>query len=619
MPAWDRLPLKMQNPLVKEYYDLLSNRKAGLMFKRIFDFSLAFVFLIVLSPLFLIISVAIALDSKGGVFFKQERVTTYGRHFFIYKFRTMVSDAESLGAQITVNGDDRITKVGKILRKFHLDEIPQLFNILRGEMSFVGTRPEVPKYVDKYTDEMLATLLLPAGVTSLASIMYKDENSLISDADDVDDVYINKILPDKMKYNLEAVKKFGFFYDIGIIFRTFFSVFIRDDSATVVKKQNRALIIAEDARSLILTRRELLEKIRDCGYTVDIFIPEDIHCDTLREMGFNVFDVTFDRRSTNPFGDLKLLKTYRKTAKADYDFAVTYSVKPNIYGGMAMKKKKIPYYINITGTGSAFYKGGILKMIITALYKPSSRHAAGVFFENSEDRDTFVRAKLCRQEKTHVFSGAGINTSEFLPVKYPENNLIRFLYIGRLMEEKGIEDLYPVIKSYCENHVPADFEFLGDFEDTYKESFEKFLALDNVIYHGYKKNVKDYIARSNCLILPSYHEGMANVLLEAGALGRPLIVSDIAGCREAVEEGKNGYLFKAGDTAGIKAALDKFMSLSTAKQEEMGRCSRIHIEKNFERKDIVEKAIAIMGVKKGIDLRESTETGKVPDRSTLRA
>ncbi|MBO4733281.1 MAG: sugar transferase, partial [Clostridia bacterium] len=542
----------MQNESVKEYYDILCTRKAGLFCKRVFDLLAAFVFLLVLSPLLLIISVAIAIDSKGGVFFKQKRVTTYGKVFSIYKFRTMVSDAERLGSQITVDGDNRITKVGKVLRKFHLDEIPQLFNVLTGDMSFVGTRPEVPKYVDAYTDEMMATLLLPAGITSLASIKYKDENSLISGADDVDFVYINQILPDKMKYNLAAVKKFGFFSDMGIMFKTFFSVFIKDDPSTATAESKKALIIAEDARSLILTRKELLEAIMSNGYDIDVFIPEDGYCDTLREMGLNVTDVSFDRRSTNPFADLKLLKRYRSLVKARYAFAVTYSVKPNIYGGMAMRKKKIPYYINITGTGSAFYKGGLLKRIITFLYKPSSRHAAGLFFENSEDRDSFVKARLCRFEKTHVFSGAGINTDEFEPAEYPENNITKFLYIGRLMEEKGIEDLYPVIKKYSENHIPADFEFLGDFEDEYKESFEKFLKLDNVIYHGYRSNVRDYIKASNCLILPSYHEGMANVLLEAGALCRPLIVSDIAGCREAVVDGENGYLFKVKNSAEIE-------------------------------------------------------------------
>lgn len=227
MISWDKLPEKMKNDSVKEYYDILSKRKISLFFKRAFDFTVALLFSIILLPAAAVISVVIMIDSNGGVIFKQERIGRYNKHFYIYKFRTMVSDAEKLGDQITVSGDKRVTRAGAVLRRFHLDEIPQLINILKGEMSFVGTRPEVPKYVDFYTDEMMATLLLPAGVTSLASIMYKDENELISAAKDTCSVYVNEILPEKMRYNLQALKKFSVFSDMGIMFKTFFSVFIK--------------------------------------------------------------------------------------------------------------------------------------------------------------------------------------------------------------------------------------------------------------------------------------------------------------------------------------------------------------------------------------------------------
>lgn len=598
MLSWDKLPSEMKNDAVKEYYDLLCKRPLSIILKRIFDFTAALILTLILSPVIIIVSIAIAVDSKGGVLFKQERITTYYRHFKIYKFRTMVKNAEQLGSQITVSADARITKVGKVLRRFHLDEIPQLFNILKGDMSFVGTRPEVPKYVANYTDEMLATLLLPAGITSMASIKYKDEFELISNAEDCDKVYINEILPDKMRYNLDALKKFNALSDIGIMFKTFFSVFIREDEGTAHKDLHEALIIAEDARSLILTRKELLEKLMELGYKLDAYIPKDEYTKDLKDMGINPIDVSFNRRSTNPFADLKLLRTYKRLTKKKYDFAITYSIKPNIYGGMAMKKKKIPYYINVTGTGSAFYNGGIIKTIIKTLYKPSSRHAAGLFFENSEDRDIFTSNSLCKKEKTLVLNGAGINTEEFKPVDYPENYITKILYIGRLMEEKGIEDLYPVIKECDTKNEAVSFEFLGDFEDTYKESFEKFTKLKNVTYYGYHTNIKDYISSCDCLILPSYHEGMANVLLEAGALARPLLVSDIAGCREAVVDGKNGYLFKVKDRNEIKDTVYKFLSLSFEEKKEMGLYSRKHIVENFERKNNVSKIIAYIGVKK---------------------
>ena len=172
----------------------------------------------------LIIAIWIKLDSKGPVFFRQRRVTTYGRVFRIFKFRTMVTDAEKKGTQVTVKGDSRITKAGKFLRKCRLDELPQLFNVLIGDMSFVGTRPEVEHYVDRYTDEMNATLLMPAGITSLASIKFKDEEKLLDGAEDPDEVYVNSVLPQKMVYNLEYIRKFNFFYDIKLMFMTFWAV-----------------------------------------------------------------------------------------------------------------------------------------------------------------------------------------------------------------------------------------------------------------------------------------------------------------------------------------------------------------------------------------------------------
>ena len=224
MKKWDKLPEYMRNEAVLPYYQLLKKKKFSLFFKRLCDIFVSLLMLIILSPLFIIISLIIVIDSRGGVFYRQERVTRYGKIFRIFKFRTMVKNADKIGTQVTVSNDKRITKVGKILRKLRLDEIPQLLNIIAGDMSFVGTRPESVQYVNKYTPEMYATLLLPAGVTSEASIKYKDEAKLLDSADDADKVYIEQILPEKMKYNLEAIKKFNFIREIGIMVRTVFAV-----------------------------------------------------------------------------------------------------------------------------------------------------------------------------------------------------------------------------------------------------------------------------------------------------------------------------------------------------------------------------------------------------------
>lgn len=221
--AWDELPQWMKNGEVKEYYEILKEKRFALMLKRFFDVVMSLILLIVLSPLFLILALWIKLDSKGSVFYRQERITQYGKCFRIYKFRTMVSNADKIGALVTTENDARITSVGAKIRKCRLDEIPQLINVLKGEMSFVGTRPEVEKYVKAYSDEMKATLLLPAGVTSYASIRFKDEDQLIAkytEAMGVDEAYIEKVLPKKMAVNLEYMKQFGFWNDLRICIKT---------------------------------------------------------------------------------------------------------------------------------------------------------------------------------------------------------------------------------------------------------------------------------------------------------------------------------------------------------------------------------------------------------------
>lgn len=225
---WEALPEELKTEKVREYYDVLSRRRGSLFVKRVFDLLISLVMTVILSPVLLILAIWIKLDSEGPVFYRQVRITTGGREFRIFKFRTMVVNADKIGALITAEKDPRITKVGNKLRKCRLDELPQLLNIITGDMSFVGTRPEVRKYVDAYTDEMKATLLMPAGVTSLASVNYKDEDEIMAELTSkglsTDEAYIEHVLPEKMKYNLEYLKKFSFCGDIGLMFKTALSM-----------------------------------------------------------------------------------------------------------------------------------------------------------------------------------------------------------------------------------------------------------------------------------------------------------------------------------------------------------------------------------------------------------
>lgn len=224
LKQWEKLPDVMRTPEVAEYYRILKKKPLSLFLKRLFDILLSLILIVLLSPLMLFIVIWIKCDSRGPVMFRQVRITTAGKEFRIFKFRTMVVDAEKLGTQVTVGQDPRITRSGRFLRKLRLDEFPQLFNVLAGDMSFVGTRPEVPHYVEQYTPEMWATLLLPAGITSEASIEYKDEDRLLEGAEDVDRVYVEEVLPEKMKYNLRYIERFQVLRDFVIMVETVIAV-----------------------------------------------------------------------------------------------------------------------------------------------------------------------------------------------------------------------------------------------------------------------------------------------------------------------------------------------------------------------------------------------------------
>ena len=221
---WKDLPTFMKCEEVKEYYDILAKKKGTLCLKRGFDVAVAAIMLVILAIPMLIIAIMIKADSPGAVFYRQERVTSYGKKFRIHKFRTMVNNADRIGSAVTIERDARITKMGSRLRNLRIDEIPQLIDVMTGDMSFVGTRPEATKYVKKYTNEMYATLLLPAGITSEASIRYKDEATLLNAADDIDKVYVEDVLPGKMKYNLQSIRSFSFIGELTTMFRTIFAI-----------------------------------------------------------------------------------------------------------------------------------------------------------------------------------------------------------------------------------------------------------------------------------------------------------------------------------------------------------------------------------------------------------
>lgn len=281
----------------------------------------------------------------------------------------------------------------------------------------------------------------------------------------------------------------------------------------------------------------------------------------------------------------KLIKKVRP------DIVITYTIKPNIYGGIMCRFFRVPYAVNITGLGTAFQSKGMVKKIVTILYKIALKKAKVVFFENVENRQTMLDLHIVKKEKTCVLNGAGVNLKEYPFCEYPPEGETSFLFIGRVMKEKGVDELLETAEKIKAEYEDVHFDIVGPMEDNYKERIDELVANGIIKYHGYQEDVKPFIERCHCFVLPSYHEGMANTLLEAAAMGRPLITSRIHGCMEAVEEGKNGYLVEVKDVESLCEHIRKFYLFSYDKRRKMGVTSRKYIEKKFDKANVVKKTI----------------------------
>lgn len=353
----------------------------------------------------------------------------------------------------------------------------------------------------------------------------------------------------------------------------------------------KILILANYDLGLYKFRRELIQALLDRGNQVYIALPEGEWIAPLINIGCQFAKVAVDRRGMNPIKDIKLLLTYKRLLKKiQPDQVITYTIKPNIYGGLVCKWSNIAYFTNITGLGSAFQKKGLFKRLITRLYKAALKKAKYVFFENEENRKIFVQQRIINENRGILLNGAGINLTEYpwTPIEEVEDR-IRFLFIGRVMKEKGVDELFEVARSIRGIYHNVEFDIVGPLEEDYQTVIDQ-LVRDRIInYYGYQEDVRPYIMKATCLILPSYHEGMANTLLEAAAMGRPLITSNIAGCREAVNG--NGYLVEVGDKQDLHKKVEWFIHLSYKERVQMGQQSRAYIEENFDKRKVVEKTL----------------------------
>lgn len=362
----------------------------------------------------------------------------------------------------------------------------------------------------------------------------------------------------------------------------------------------KILVLANHYNTLRIFRRELLIRLCKEGHSVTASFPE---CDEenrqiLESYGCSVVFTPVDRRGMNPLKDGQLLLQYMKLIK-EYkpDKVITYTIKPNIYGSLAARKKGIRHYANITGLGSAFQKGGPSRQLVSILYKISLNRADKVFFENKGNKNILVHKGIVREDQAVVMHGAGVNLREFAPAPYPDTaGGLRFLFIGRIMTEKGVDELFPAIRRIRSEFPKTYFDFIGWYEDSYQKTVEAMEQEGLLKFHGFVDDVRPYIEKAHCIIHPSWHEGMSNTLLEAASMCRPLITSNVHGCKEAVEEGVNGYLTKVRDSESIYQKMRRFILLSFEEKMEMGQAGRRRMEKYFDKEMVVEKTVRELGL-----------------------
>ena len=354
--------------------------------------------------------------------------------------------------------------------------------------------------------------------------------------------------------------------------------------------RKRILIVTNHSYMFWQFRRELAEALQK-EYELVLAMPFVGHEEDFQKMGIRCIPISMNRRGVNPFAEAKLLLGYKKLLKKEApDLVLTYSIKPNIYIGLLCRKTKIPYYANVQGLGTAFQKP-VLTSLVTVLYRIAFQNVQRVFFENEENAREFRERKILSADRQVVLSGAGINLERYQMAPYPNHKRMHFLYLGRIMKEKGMDELFYAAKELQRKEVPFVLDLVGFFEDEYKEKIDKLVDAKIAVFHGFQEDPRPYYAMADCVVLPSYHEGMSNVLLEAAATGRPVITSNIPGCKEAVDDGKSGLLCETEDWNDLYRKMSKIAQMSRIEREAMGVCGRDKMTREFDKDKVVKKTI----------------------------
>lgn len=358
----------------------------------------------------------------------------------------------------------------------------------------------------------------------------------------------------------------------------------------------KILILANNDVGLYKFRKELIQELIRRGNKIVVSVPDGELIPDIKNLGVKVILTDVDRRGINPLTDVKLLLRYfRMEATLKPDLVITYTIKPNVYGGVVSRILRIPYVENITGLGTTFQTENLIKKLVCFLYKISGRRAKVVFFENEENKQIFLEHHLIREEQACRLNGAGVNLDEYPYTEYPdESEPIRFLFIGRVMKEKGVDELFEAARRIKKEFPEAVFDIVGPMEDEYESVVQKLEEEGIINYYGYQKDVRPFIARCHCFVLPSWHEGMANTNLESASSGRPIITSNIPGCMEAVKNNISGFLCKTKNSDDLYKVIKKFIELPYKERKVMGVAGRKYMEEVFDKKKIIAKTIEFL-------------------------
>lgn len=364
------------------------------------------------------------------------------------------------------------------------------------------------------------------------------------------------------------------------------------------KRQPKKILIATNhAYMLWQFRRELIAELRkDHEVVLSLPFDEEQHEKPFQKMGVKCIDTPIERRGVNPLTDFRLMEHYKKIIQDEHpDLVITYSIKPNVYAGLVCCGMGIPFCANVQGLGTAFQKAGMAQFV-TLLYKLAFRKVQTVFFENEANAEEFQKRHIIPAHKQKLLRGAGINLERYPYYPYPENTKVHFLYLGRIMKEKGMDELFAAVRSLYAVRKDFVLDVVGFYEDDYKEQVESLVRDGIAVFHGFQENPVPYYAAADCIVLPSYHEGMSNVLLEAAAVGRPLITSNIPGCREAVDSGVTGILVKAKDTESLREGMEAFLEKTYIDRKLMGQAGRRRMELFFDKAQVVRDTIQALGI-----------------------